>query len=142
MSSRMIMVDSLVANEFAVELDGTRAGGILRIAGLVTLSRDEHGQRRYPPFEVSKMVERDGSNAFNRWLRETHAARQSGERPRRDLAILAIDDGTVTRRWLVKQAWIMAVHYSPFDSGSFEIVAETFTIGYDDIEESFPVSDA
>lgn len=142
MADGMVTLDSLVANEFGFEINGERVGGIFRIAHLVTFSMDESGKRLFPPFEVSKMVERDGNNLFNRWLRETHAARMSGTRPRRDVTVLAIDDGVITRRWTVKNAWIKEVHYSAFDSASFEMVAETAVILYDDIEDSFPATPA
>jgi hypothetical protein len=50
------------------------------------------------------------------------------------------DDGVVTRRWNAKNAWIMKISYSDFDSGSFEMIEETFVIGYDDIEEEWPAT--
>ncbi len=130
-------LDSLVANEFALEINGQKISGILQISGLVTYQCDETGKRQLPPFEIAKMVERDGNNIFNSWLRETLAARHSAEHPRRDVTIVAVDDGVVTRRWTAKNAWIQAVRYSPFDSGSFELVAETVVIMYDDIEENW-----
>jgi hypothetical protein len=133
-------VDSLIANEFALEINGQKISGILQISGLVTYQCDAAGTRQMPPFEVAKMVERDGNNVFNTWLRETLAARHAAERPRRDVTIAAVDDGIVTRRWTAKNAWIQAVRYSPFDSGSFELVAETIVVMYDDIEESWPAT--
>lgn len=139
--STNVQIDSLIANEFAFEINGEQILGVLRISGLRTYALDEAGQRIKPPFEVSKMVERDGNSPFNRWLRETLAARDSEEKPRRDVAVVAVDDGVVTRRWNAKNAWIQAVHYSDFDSGSFEMVAETFVIGYDDIEEEWPATE-
>lgn len=140
MTGNMVTIDSLVANEFGFEINGERVSGVLSIAKLISFSMDESGKRHFPPFEVSKIVERDGNNLFNRWLRETIAARNSGTRPRRDVTVLAIDDGVVTRRWHVKNAWIKEVQYSSFDSGSFEIVAETLVIMYDDIEDTFPAT--
>lgn len=136
-----VTVDSLVANEFGLEINGQRVNGIFRIANLVTFSLDESGKRVLPPFEISKMVERDGNNLFNTWLRETLAARGSNP-PQRDVTILAIDDGIITRRWSVKNARITQVRYSDFDSASFEMVAEIAVILYDDIEDSFPATPA
>ncbi|MEO1646033.1 MAG: phage tail protein, partial [Chloroflexota bacterium] len=88
-----------------------------------------------------KMVERDGANAFNSWLRETTSARDSDDKPRRDVTVVAVDDGVETRRWKAVNAWIVSVGYSDFDSASFEMVAETLVIAYEDIEESFPTMD-
>ena len=43
----------------------------------------------------------------------------------------------MTRIWHVRGAYILSVGYSDFDESSFEMVAETFTFAYDDIEDEF-----
>jgi hypothetical protein len=134
-------IDSLIANEFALELDGTAVSGIFSVSGLRTYATDENGQRVKPPFEIAKMVQRDPDNPFNTWLRETTDARDSEERPTRTVTVVAVDDGVETRRWNVTGAWIKEVRYSDFDSSSFEMIAETFLIAYDDISEEWPASD-
>ncbi|GAB5494595.1 MAG: hypothetical protein Phog2KO_48100 [Phototrophicaceae bacterium] len=139
--SETVQIDSLIANEFAFEISGEAVSGVFRVGNLVTYATDDDGNRLKPSFEVSKMVERDGNNAFNSWLRETTDARNSDESPRRDVTVVAVDDGVETRRWTAKNAWIKSVSYSDFDSSSFEMIAETFVIGYEDIEESFPTTD-
>ncbi|MEM9951898.1 MAG: phage tail protein [Chloroflexota bacterium] len=136
-----VQIDSLIANEFAFEIGGEVATGVFRVSGLITYATDDDGNRIKPAFTVSKMVQRDASNPFNQWLQETTNERDSdGERPRRDIAVVAIDDGVEIRRWEVKNAWIQSVSYSDFDSSSFEMVAETFVIRYDDIVETFSAS--
>lgn len=130
-------IDSLCANEFAVELDNQRISGIFRIIGLTPYKTDESGQAIKQPFTITKMVQRDPNTPFNKWLRETMEQRGNPSRPLRTLAILAVDDGVETRRWVVKGAWIQEVSYSDFDSASFEMVEESFVIGYDDIEEKW-----
>lgn len=139
-TSQRVMLDSLVANEFAFEINGQRVNGVLSIGHLVTFRLQEDGTRMLPPFEVSKIVERDSSSVFNAWLRETIESRQSSSRPRRDVTVVAIDDGVVTRRWTARNAWIREVRYSAFDSTSFEMVAETYVIAYDDMEDSWPAT--
>lgn len=139
--SNTVQIDSLIANEFAFEINGEAVSGVFRVGNLVTYATDNEGNRLKPSFEVSKMVERDGNNAFNSWLRETTDARNSDDNPRRDVTVVAVDDGVETRRWTAKNAWIKSVSYSDFDSSSFEMVAETFVIAYDDIEETFPASE-
>lgn len=136
-----VQVDSLIANEFAFEIDGEVVSGVFRISNLFTYATDDNGDRSKPPFEVSKMVERDGNNAFNKWLRETMNARGSADKPSRSVTVVAVDDGVETRRWEAKGAWIQSISYSAFDSSSFEMIAETFVIAYDDIEESWPATD-
>ena len=140
MVSNSIAVDSLIANEFAVELNGERIQGVLSVENLCTYKLDADGNRVKEPFEVAKMVQRDGNAPFNKWLRETVDKRNTPELPRRDVTIVAIDDGTETRRWTARSAWIREVRYSAFDSASFEMVAEVFVIMYDDIEESWPAT--
>lgn len=132
-------VDSLVANEFAFEIDGEAVDGIFRISGLSTYATDDDGNRIMPPFEVSKMVQRDADNVFNTWLRETLEARNSDDKPTRTVTVVAVDDGVETRRWTAQNAMIVGVHYSDFDSGSFEMIAETYRIAYDDITDEFVV---
>lgn len=130
-------IDSLVANEFHLEIGGVTLGGVFRVSGFASYASDANGERLLPPFEISKMVQRDPHLPFNQWHRETVDARKTTTRPRRDLVLLAVDDGTVTRRWTIKNAWIMQVRYSALDSASFELVEEIYTIGYEDIEEEF-----
>lgn len=136
-----VVLDSLIANEFAFEIDGEVMTGVFRVSGLVSFASDEDGNRIKPPFEVSKMVQRDADNAFNQWIIATQAERDSTARAHRSIAVVAIDDGVETRRWTIKNAWIRSIRYSDFDSGSFEMVAETFVICYDDIEEQFSASE-
>lgn len=139
-TSQRVMLDSLVSNEFAFEINGVHVNGVLNINHLVTFRLQDDGTRLLPPFEVSKIVERDANSVFNTWLRETIENRQSTERPRRDVTVVAIDDGVVTRRWTARNAWIREVRYSAFDSTSFEMVAETYVIAYDDMEDSWPAT--
>lgn len=141
MNNNAVQLDSLIANEFAFEIEGEKVQGVFRISNLYSYATDSEGNRTKPPFEVSKMVQRDANNAFNTWLRETMDARDSDERPTRNITVVAVDDGVETRRWTAKNAWIKAVSYSDFDSSSFEMVAETYLIAYDDIEEAWPASD-
>jgi hypothetical protein len=132
-----VTLDSLVANEFAVEINGVRVNGVFRVSSLVTFSLTASGTQQSKPFEVTKMVERDANAPFNKWLRDTRA---DGAGARREVTVLAIDDGIVTRRWTARNAYITEVHYSAFDSASVEMVAETFAILYDVFEEAFPTS--
>lgn len=135
MATQMQAVDSLVANEFHIEINDTVVNGIFGVRGLVTFQLDDNGTRVKPPFEIVKMVQRDSSIAFNKWLRETIDNRDTGTRPTRSVAIVAVDDGVETRRWVAKDAYITAIRYSAYDSASFEMVEEIYTIHYSDIEE-------
>ena len=129
----MVAVDSLIANEFYVELDGEKLLGVFRVNGLTSF-KINGGKREFEPFQLVKMVQRDGNNPFNKWLRETVRAVGS-DRPRRELAVVAVDDGLETRRWVVNGAWISEVRYFSFDSASSEMVEESVTIHYDGLEE-------
>lgn len=131
-----VAVDSLVANEFAVEIDGTTVLGVFRVAGLTSFKLDENQQRVYEPFQIVKMVQRDGNNVFNTWLRES----AEGTRPRRRVSVIAIDDGVETRRWTAVNAWIGEVAYSAFDTASSEMVEEIVTIHFESMEESWSAS--
>lgn len=133
----MKQLDSLNGNEFQFEIEGETAPGIFYVANLTTLKFDENGVRVKVPLEVGKMVERDGNNAFNKWLREAIDLRNADAHPTRTIAIVAVDDGVETRRWTLKGAWIQSVTYSTFDTASFEMVQEIYTIQYDDIEETW-----
>jgi hypothetical protein len=131
-------VDSLSANEFAVELEGVHATGIFRVSGLVTFKLDVKPSLTKlvrDPFKISKMVQQDPELAFNRWVRETVQAKDDIVRPLRTLEVVALDEGVETRRWKIKGAWISEISYSDFDSGSSELVQETLVIHYEDVEE-------
>lgn len=131
----IVAVDSLVANEFEVQLDGETVTGVFRVDGLTTFKLDQDGDRVHEPITLVKMVQRDGNSNINKWLRETTA--YGSDKPRRTLTVLAIDDGTEIRRWTLNGAWIQQVVYSAFDTASTEMVEEILTIYYDAIEESW-----
>jgi len=140
----LVTVDSLVANEFEVELEGEILPGVFRVSGLVTFKLDgddeHHASRTNSPIILSKMVQRDGNTAFNKWLRETVSAKSGQPRPRRTLAVVAIDDGVETRRWTISGAWIQQVRYSDFDSASSAMVEEIVTIHFDGLQEQWPAT--
>jgi hypothetical protein len=130
-------IDTLAANEFAVEIDGERVTSVFRVSELVAFKLDvKPSLTKYmqEPFKIVKMLQRDPHLPFNRWVRETIAARDDIAHPKRQIAIIAVDDGVETRRWIVKGAWISEIRYSDFNSSSAELVEETLLIRYDDIE--------
>jgi phage tail-like protein len=120
-----VYLDSLVANEFAVEIDGEPATGVFRVLGFTAYQNDRNQPRQVT---VTKMVQRDGSMPFNRWIRD---AETQGDAARRDVAIIAVDDGVPVRRWTLKNACIQSVSYSDFDSSSIEMIEEHIKIAYD-----------
>lgn len=142
-ASGLKAIDSLSANEFAVEVDGERVEGIFSVKGLISFKLEVKTTSAMKivkdPFKITKMVQRDPENVFNRWLRETIASKADIVRPKRTLTILAIDDGTEVRRWTVTGAWISELSYSDFNTGSSELVEETATIQWDDLEETWLV---
>lgn len=135
-------IDSLSANEFAVEVDGERVDGIFRVSNLVSFKLDIKTTTALKPikeaFKVVKMVQRNPNTPINRWIRETVGAKADIVRPQRTLTILAVDDGVEIRRWTVNGAWISGISYSEFNTGSGELVEETLTIEWDSIDESWP----
>ena len=140
-TTTLVTVDSLVANEFEVELEGESLPGVFRVSGLVTFKLDgddeHHASRVTAPIIISKMVQRDGNTVFNKWIRETVSAKPGDTRPRRTLAVVAIDDGVETRRWTISGAWIKEVRYSDFDSASSTMVEEIVTIHFDSLDEQW-----
>lgn len=132
------LLDSLSANEFALEIDGQRAPGILAVQGLVSfkLERSADSARVLrEPIRIVKLVQRDPNLPFSRWIQETVASRTDIVRPTRTLAIVALDEGVETRRWTLRGAHISEISYSHFDSGSSELVQETLTVHFEDLEE-------
>lgn len=117
------VIDSLVANEFTVAVDGTDVNGIFRVSGLALFKTAVD-----TPLIVTKMVQRDPNLPFNQWLRDTVAA--VGKVPTRTLTVTAVDDGVAVRRWTFNEAHIQAVTYSDLDSASVEMVEERVAIHY------------
>lgn len=133
-------VDSLSANEFAVEIDGERAAGIFKVGGFISFQLDVKPTQikaERPPFTISRMVQRDPALPFNRWIQETVHAKDDIVRPKRTVTLLALDDGVEIRRWTITGAWISAIHYSDFDSASGELVQEIVTVQYESISETW-----
>jgi len=141
MATNLQEVDSLVANEFAVEVDGKEVQGIFSVEGLTLFQLDD-GNRIKPAVTITKMVQRDADLPFNKWHKETIDNRDSDTRPTRDLAVVAIDDGVETRRWTLKDAYIIGIAYSNYDAGSSEMIEETYKIAYNDIEETWTYADS
>ena len=137
-------LDSLSANEFAVEIDGERVSGIFKVTEFHSFKLDVKTTTTLKvmqePFKIIKMAQRDGNNTINKWIRESIKAKADIARPTRTVAILALDDGLETRRWTVKEAWISQINYSDFDTGSGELVEETLLIQYKEIEETWPAT--
>jgi len=136
-------IDSLSANEFAVEIDGERVTGVFRISGFIAFKMDvKPGLNKVvnETFKIAKMVQRDGDNAFNRWIQETIQAKDDIARPKRRLDIIAIDDGLETRRWTMVGAWISQIAYSDFNSSSGELVEEILSIEHQEIEQDWPAT--
>lgn len=130
-------VDSLSANEFQVELDGELVSGIFGVSGLVSRSVDlDAGKLVNRPVVISKMVQQASQLPFNAWVRETLT--NPTTRVTRQLAIVAMDEGVETRRWILKDAWISDIGYSDFDSGSDELVEERLTIHHNGVEVVWP----
>src|SRR5215207_9059774 len=104
-----VAIDSLSANEFALEIEGERVTGVFRVSGLIPFKMDVKPSLNKlvrDPFKIAKMAQRDPNLPFNKWLYETFTSKDDIVRPRRELAIIAIDDGVETRRWTVKGAYI------------------------------------
>lgn len=132
------LLDSLSANEFALEIDGQRAPGILAVQGLVSFSIDMASTQpklEHPPLYIQKLVQRDPNLPFSKWIQETIAARTDIVRPQRTLVVVALDDGTETRRWTIRNAYITRIAYSDFDTGTSQLIHETLTLHHEGVEE-------
>ena len=133
-SASIQAVDSLSANEFRVEINGAVASGIFGVSGLHSRKVDlEAGKLVNQPVLITKMVQRDPDLPFNAWIRETLT--NPTVKIVRQIAIVAMDEGIETRRWTLKDAWISAVGYSDFDSGSDQLIEERVTVQHSGIEE-------
>lgn len=133
-------LDSLQANEFAVELDGVPVKGVFRVTGLRTFRLGETDVESAPVI-ISKMVQRDVTLPFNQWLRETVDAGHGTQRPTRTLAIVAVDDGEETRRWTLTDAYVTEIAYTDFDTSDSQFVEELVTVAYSEILETWTWSD-
>jgi len=133
-SASIQAVDSLSANEFRVEINCAVASGIFGVSGLHSRKVDlEAGKLVNQPVLITKMVQRDPDLPFNAWIRETLT--NPTVKIVRQIAIVAMDEGIETRRWTLKDAWISAVGYSDFDSGSDQLIEERVTVQHSGIEE-------
>lgn len=130
-------IDSLSANEFRVEIDGDVATGIFSVRGLHIRCVDlAAGRLVNQPLTIAKMVQQDPMLPFNQWTRDT-LANPTGK-VTRDIAVVAMDEGVETRRWVYKNAWISDIAYSDFDSSSDELIEERLTIQHTGVEELWP----
>jgi hypothetical protein len=141
MTGSVKQVDSLSANEFAVELDGVRLEGIFKISGFIPFKLDvkpvNQLKQVQDAFKIVRMVRRDPAEPMNAWLRDTVSAGADIARPKRTLTIIAVDDGLEIRRWTLSDAWVSEIAYSEFDTGSSELVQETLTIRWDSVQETW-----
>ncbi len=130
-------LDSLSANEFRVEINGVSASGIFGVSGLRIRSVDVTvGRLVNQPLVIVKMVQRDPALPFNQWTRETLA--NPTAKVTRQIAIVALDEGVETRRWVYKDAWISEIGFSDFDTSRDELIEEQLTIQHGGVEEIWP----
>jgi hypothetical protein len=130
-------LDSLSANEFRVEINGVAASGIFGVSGLRVRSVDlVAGRLVNQPLVIVKMVQRDPALPFNQWTRETLV--NSTAKVTRQIAVVAMDEGHETRRWVFKDAWISEIALSDFDTSRDELVEEQLTIQHGGVEEIWP----
>lgn len=135
-------VDSLSANEFKVEINGKVVSGIFAISGLspFSLKLDDTGKPvgfNYPALVVTKMVQQDSTLPFNQWVREAIQARGT-VLPTREIAVVAMDEGVETRRWVYRNAWISEIKFSDFDTALEYLVEEKITIQHGGVDEIWP----
>lgn len=135
-------LEGLSANEFYVELEGARIDGVFKVSGLTPFKLEvkptEPLKPVKEPIKLVKMVQRDPNLPINQWIRESVASKADIVRPTRSLTVVAVDNGQEARRWIFKDAWISAIHYSDFDTALGELVEETLTIQWASIEEQWP----
>ncbi len=123
-------LDSLVANEFTVEVDGTPVNGVFRVSGLTLFKTAVD-----TPLLITKMVQRSPSAVMNQWLHDTLSA--VGKVPTRVVTVTAVDDGTPIRRWTFNDSHIQAATYSDFDTSSTEMVEERISIHYSTVTHAW-----
>jgi T4-like virus tail tube protein gp19 len=135
------VVDSLTTNEFRLEINGQIVTGVFAVSGLAPFSlKVENGKPvgiNAPSLLVTKMVQQDSTLPFNAWVREAVQARGS-VLPTREISIVAMDEGTETRRWVYHNAWISEVKFSDFDTALDYLVEEKITIQHGGVEEIWP----
>lgn len=132
----MIELDSLVGNEFEVEVDGETASGIFRIDNFVPFHLKD-GERVRLPFDLVKLVQRDPNNPINRWIKDS----SNRENFVRTVTVKAVDDGVITRVWTFTGARITEIRYAGFNTASADLVEEIITIHYDSVSETWGTSD-
>ncbi len=138
---QLTALDSLQANEFALELEGEPVAGVFHVSGLMSFQL-EPIKKFHKRIKVAKMVQRDGTLPFNQWIRESvEAGSDSDNRPTRTLAVVAIDDGEETRRWTLKGAYITGIRYSSFNTSSSDFVEEQVKIQFEEVIETWTWSD-
>lgn len=133
----MIELDSLVGNEFEIEVDGETTTGIFRIDNFVPFQIKD-GQRVEVPFNIVKLVQRDANNALNRWIRDS----TSRENTLRTVTVKAVDDGVVIRTWTFTNARISDVRYAGFNTASSDLIEEIITVYYDSVSETWLTTDS
>ncbi|MBN1562374.1 MAG: phage tail protein [Anaerolineae bacterium] len=130
-------IDSLSANEFQVEIDGEVAAGIFGVSGIHIRHVDLTAGKLVPqPLTITKMVQQDAALPFNQWTHETLA--NPTTKVTREIAVVAMDDGVETRRWVYKDAWISDIAFSDFDTARDELIEERLTIHHGGVEEIWP----
>ena len=130
-------IDSLSANEFHVEINGEVASGIFGVSGIHIRHIDLSAGKLIPqPLTITKMVQQNPELPFNQWTRETLANPKA--KVTREIAVVAMDEGRETRRWVYKEAWLSDIAFSDFDTGNDVLIEERLTIYHSGVEEIWP----
>ena len=88
------------------------------------------------PLTITKMVQQDPNLPFNQWTRET--LENPTSKVTRAIAVVAMDEGVETRRWVYKDAWISDILFSDFDMASDELIEEILVIQHGGVDEVWP----
>lgn len=128
----LIELDSLSANEFKVELDGQEIQGVFRVSGFKPFDFVNTGTSS--SLVLTRMVQRNANNPFNKWVRESISTLGMDVNPTRSLVIVFIDDEVEIRRYTLTGAYIASLSYSDLDTSKTELVEEITTIQYASVE--------
>ena len=128
----LIELDSLSANEFKVELDGQEVQGVFRVSGFKPFDFVNTGNSH--SVILTRMVQRDANNPFNKWVRESVSTLGMDVNPTRSLAIVFVDEEVEIRRYTLNGAYLVGLSYSDLDTSRTELVEEITTIQYASVE--------
>jgi phage tail-like protein len=147
--------ESYRANEFVLEIEGSRSPGVTKVSGLSegeidTIEQPDGGTNhvykvaatkvKFEPLTVERYV--DGSpedKRFRDWFKATFKLGEpnnGGSAVRKNGSIIKFHEGKEVLRFIFIQAWVKSSKFTDLEAGSTNMMKQTLVLEHEGLERA------